>query len=107
MDRIKTFKKYTETNLLNEGKVAFGKMKFTVSSHFDRQGLVISFIPDSKTLNLPKNTQVEAVQAQLASIFADYDFIWFESRNSSAGLTFRLDTFGFTEYITKEINNWN
>ena len=106
--KMKTFNEYKETGFVNEGKVEFGKMKFTITSHFDRQGLAVSFIPDSKTLNLPKNTQVEAIQAQLARIFPELSkSFWFESGHNAAGLTFRLDSFGFTEYITKEINKMN
>jgi hypothetical protein len=105
---MKTFNEYKESGFLNEGKVAFGKMKFTVSSHFDRQGLCISFIPDSKTLDLPKNTQVEAVQAQLARVFPGLaDAFWFESGHQAAGLVFRLDTYKFSDFVTKEINKMN
>jgi hypothetical protein len=105
---MKTFNEYKETGFLNEGKIEFDKLRFTVSSHFDRQGLVVSFIPDSKTLKLPKNTQVEAIQAQLGRIFPKLSkSLWFESGHDSAGITFRLDSFGFAEYITKEINKMN
>lgn len=105
---MKTFDEYKKEGLLNEGKVDFGNMKFTVSSFFDRQGLALQFIPDSKTLDIPKNTQVEAVQSQLQRIFPDMaKAFWFESGHHAAGLIFRLDTFTFSDYITKEINKHN
>ena len=107
---MKTFKEYKDEGFafVNEGKVSFGKMKFTVTSHYDRQGLCISFIPDSKTLDMPKNEQVEAIQTQLARVFPGLGVaFWFESGHQAAGLVFRLDTNKFTDHITKEINKMN
>ena len=108
MDRIKTFKEYKETDLLNEGKVTLGKMKFTVSTIIDGKGLAVTFIPDSKTLDFSKNEQVNEISEQLKKVMPEMaDMFWFESGNHSAGCVFRLDQYKLAEIITKQINKNN
>lgn len=105
---MKTFNEYKETGFLNEGKVAFGKMKFTVSSINDNKGLSISFIPDSKTLNFSKNEQVAEIQAQMKRIMPEIaEMFWFQSGSPAAGCVFHLDQYQFADFITKQINKNN
>lgn len=105
---MKTFKEYMNEGFVNEGKVAFKNMKFTVTTLIDRQGLAIQFIPDSKTLDFSKNEQVDEIMNQLKRIMPKLaESLWFESGHSAAGVVFRLDTFKFTDFLTKEINRYN
>ena len=106
---MKTFKEYLNEGFVNEGKVTFGKMKFTVSSSVDRQGLLVHFIPDSKTLDsYTKEEQVESIQTQLARVFPElWKSLQIDRNSHAAGLTFRLDSFGFADFLTKEINRHN
>ena len=105
---MKTFNEYKETGFINEGKVAFGKMKFTVSSINDSKGLAVTFIPDSKTLDFSKNEQVAEIQAQMKRIMPEIvDMFWFQSGSPSAGCVFRIDQYQFADFITKQINKNN
>jgi len=108
MNRMKTFKEYKETGFINEGKVAFGKMKFTISTINDSKGLAVTFIPDSKTLDFSKNEQVNEIMEQLKRVMPEMaDMLWFESGSHSAGCVFRLDRYKLAETITKQINKNN
>ena len=108
---MKTFKEYKDEGFafVNEGKVSFGKMKFTTSASVDRQGVFVQFIPDSKTLDsYSKDEQIESIQTQLARVFPEmWKSLKYDSTSHAAGLTFRLDTYSFSDYLTKEINRMN
>ena len=90
---------------INEGKITIDKMNFTVRVSDDgNKGTNINFLPDSKTSDLSKNEQVDAVMSAFKKKVPFLaDIIWYESGSPAAGLTFRLDTFGLTEKIKKAL----
>jgi hypothetical protein len=98
---MKTFDDY-----LNEGKVTIDNLTFTINTIIDRKGLAISFIPDSKTLDIiyvnGKNQIVELIEKKMAkSSPLISTCMWFEAGHDAAGFTFRLDPTLLTEELTK------
>lgn len=99
---MKHIKPYDD--FLNEGKLSFSGMNFSVHAISDNKGLAIQFIPDSKTLQFSKNEQVEAIKIKLSKALPEFvDMFWYEIDNHAAGLVFRLDTYAFAEMITKKL----
>ncbi len=101
---IPNFNEFLNEGKMNESKVAFGKMKFAFSIFYDRQGMALQFIPDSKTLDLPKIEIVEKIQSELNSAMPEFaSTLWFESGSNAAGLIFRVDTFKLSDVILKNL----
>ena len=90
---------------LNEGIVTIDKMKFNVSCFNElNKGTVIQFIPDSKTLDLPKNEQVNAVLDMMKKKVPFLgDIVWYESGSNAAGLVFVINTFDLSAKIRKAL----
>jgi hypothetical protein len=87
---------------LTESKMQIGQGNYSVHTLIDRKGLAISFIPDSKTLDIPVNTQVNDINALLKKkLGALGDAFYFESGHDAAGRVYRLNTDSFTNVITK------
>lgn len=96
---MKTFDEF-----LNEGKVSFDKMTFTISCFSDAKGLAIQFIPDSKTLDVSINLQVESIQSKLKKDLPFIaDLLRFESGHEAAGRIFRINTIELSDKITKAL----
>jgi hypothetical protein len=95
----------TFDDILNEGKLNINGNAFVVNTFYDKQGLCLSFIPYSKVLDTySKNEIVEMIQDILKKRVPELaEMFWFESGHDSAGLTFRLNTTTFTEYIEKKL----
>jgi hypothetical protein len=97
-------------DFINEGRVSMnlGDRRwgsFTVSSSVDRAGFILQFIPDSKTLDMPKDIQIEGIKSNLERIFPDlYTAFEIYPDSPAAGIVFKLNTFAFVDYLTKEIN---
>jgi hypothetical protein len=101
-DHLKEFIRQEIENALTESKMKIGQGNYSVHSLVDRKGLAISFIPDSKTLDIPVNTQVndinEVLKKKLGALSSAF---YFESGHDAAGRTYRLNTESFTNIITK------
>lgn len=94
------------TEAINEGKVTINGMNFAVNVFNDRnRGMIIQFIPDSKTLDTAsKNEQVEAITDKINKKLPMFkDIVWYEISNESAGLNFRINTISFGEMIEKAL----
>ena len=90
---------------INEARITLGKMNFVIHVFVDgNKGTNIQFLPDSKTSDLSKNEQVDAVMSAMKKKVPFLaDIIWYESGSPAAGLNFRLDTFGLMDKIEKEL----
>lgn len=90
---------------LNEGKVVFSKMEFTISSFVDNKGLAIQFLPSNKTIDkFSTNEMVEKIKGMLAKNVTDLrDILYFEINNGAAGLVFRIDQYGLAEMIERKL----
>lgn len=90
---------------LNEGKVQFDKMTFTVSYVNDGRNFGVQFIPDGKTLdNFSKNTMVESILSKLKEKMPDLgNILVYQINNHAAGLTFSIDPYELTKMIEKQI----
>ena len=87
-------------NVLNENtKIQIGQGTYGVHGLVDRKGSAVTFLPDSKTLDIPKNTQVVAIQNALKKLGEVSKYMYFESGHDAAGLVFRLDISSFTDSI--------
>ena len=100
-DHIKELIRLEIKNALTENKLKIGQGSYSVRAFSDSKGTVLSFVPDSKTLDIPVNTQVDEITkllkmklGKLASVF------YFESGHSSAGRVFRLHSDSLTDLIT-------
>ena len=101
-DHLKDIIRQEIKNALTESKMRIGQGNYSVHTLVDRKGLAISFIPDSKTLDIPVNTQVDAIndllKKKLGALGAAF---YFESGHDAAGRVYRLNTDSFTNVITK------
>jgi len=89
---------------VNESMVSFKKMQFMLSATNDSNGLAIQFIPNSKTLEFSKNEQIEAIQSILNKSIPDLaPTLWYDIKNSAAGLIFRVDIYKLVDYLVKKI----
>ena len=89
---------------INEGKIAIGKMNFSVRVVADNKGLAINFLPDSKTLDFSKNEQVEAVTTELKKKVPFFgDIVFYEINNQAVDLSFRVDIYGLYDKIEKAL----
>jgi len=90
---------------LNEGRVSFDKMSFTVSHVIDARGFAFQFIPDSKTMNSSTTEeQVDKITEKLKKgMPALASVIYYQSGHDAAGLVFRIDSYGFTDLLTKSL----
>ena len=87
-------------NVLNENtKIQIGQGTYGVHGLVYRKGAAVTFLPDSKTLDIPKNTQVVAIQNALKKLGEVSKYMYFESGHDAAGLVFRLDISSFTDSI--------
>ena len=92
-------------DFLNEGRVTIDKMTFTVSHVIDARGFSFQFIPDSKTMNSSTTQeQSDKIMEKLKKGLPDLaSVIYYQSGHDAAGLVFRIDSFGFTDLITKSL----
>jgi hypothetical protein len=101
-EQIKDLIRQEIKNALTESKMRIGQGNYSVHTLIDRKGLAISFIPDSKTLDIPVNTQVndinDLLKKKLGALGAAF---YFESGHDAAGRVYRLNTDSFTNVITK------
>ena len=89
---------------INEGKIAIGKMNFSVRVVADNKGLAINFLPDSKTLDFSKNEQVEAVTTELKKKVPFFgDIVFYEINNQAVDLSFRVDIYSLSDKIEKAL----
>lgn len=101
---MKTFKEYKEEGFLNESKVSFDKMTFTVVVSNDARGTFIQFIPDSKTLDFTKDEQLESIGKIIQKKMPDFlDILNYEIGKPAAGLSFRLDPYKFGDLLAKRL----
>ena len=100
MKNIHTFEEF-----LNEGKVSFSKMEFTVASFVDNKGLAIQFLANNKTLdNFSANAMVNAITAMINKNISDLNgLLYYEIGNVAAGIVFRLDQYEFGKMIEKRL----
>jgi hypothetical protein len=89
-------------SMLTEGKISFDKMTFTVTTSSSNRGMILQFIPDSKTLDFPKQEQADAIMQRLSKKSPELaKLMWYDSRSYSAGISFAIDQYAFAEYIEK------
>jgi hypothetical protein len=101
-EQIKDLIRQEIKNALTESKMRIGQGNYSVHTLIDRKGLAISFIPDSKTLDIPVNTQVNDINDLLKKkLGALGTAFYFESGHDAAGRVYRLNTDSFTNIITK------
>jgi hypothetical protein len=68
---------------INESTVKLNDQKYVLTTIKDNKGFGLHFIPDSKTLDVPKNTQVDTITAALKKAMpALGDSIWYSINNS-------------------------
>ena len=94
----------TFNEAINESQVNIDGMKFTVNVYNDRnRGMIIQFIPVSKTLGNLREF-ADAIANELYKAIPEFkDVVWFESGNEAAGLNFRINTIGFGKMIEKAL----
>jgi hypothetical protein len=92
-------------DFLNEGRVTIDKMTFTVSYVIDARGFGFQFIPDSKTMNaFSTQEQVDKIMEKLKKGLPDLaSVVYYQSGNDAAGLVFKIDSYGFTDLVTKSL----
>jgi DNA gyrase/topoisomerase IV subunit B len=101
---MKTFKEYKEEGFINESKVSFEKMSFTVITSNDSRGTYIQFIPDSKTLDFTKNEQLEAISKMIKKKLPEFvDILNYEIAKPAAGLSFQIDTYKLNDLLAKRL----
>jgi hypothetical protein len=89
-------------SMLAEGKISFDKMTFTVTTSSSNRGMILQFIPDSKTLDFPKQEQADAIMQRLTKKSPELaKLMWYDSGSYSAGISFAIDQYAFAEYIEK------
>ena len=100
---LPSFADYQHT--LNEGKVSFDKMTFTISHVIDAKGFGFQFIPDSKTMNSSTTEeQVDKITEKLKKGLPDLAaVIYYQSGHDAAGLVFRIDSYGLTDLLAKSL----
>jgi hypothetical protein len=92
-------------SVMNESTVKLNDQKYVLTTIKDNKGFGLHFIPDSKTLNVPKNTQVDTITAALKKAMpALGDSIWYSSGHDASGLVFYINGYDYTDTIAKELN---
>jgi hypothetical protein len=92
-------------SVINESTVKLNDQKYVLTTIKDNKGFGLHFIPDSKTLNVPKNTQVDTITAALKKAMpALGDSIWYSSGHDASGLVFYINGYDYTDTIAKELN---
>jgi hypothetical protein len=95
----------TFNNFLNEGKSSWGGMQFTVTSFVDRDGMYISFVPNSKTLDLTSTESLaERVKDKLDTkmpLLASA--LEYKSDHHAAGLVFKLNQYDLADAVIKSL----
>jgi hypothetical protein len=92
-------------NAINETMVKLNDQKYVLTTIKDNKGFGLHFIPDSKTLDIPKNTQVDTITAALKKAMpALGDSIWYSINNDASGLVFYINGYDYTDTIAKELN---
>jgi len=96
-----TFNEFSKETL-NEGRVSFNKMTFTVSQTSNTRGVFIQFIPDSKTFdNYSKTELADAIKSQLKKKIGDLgDSFSYDPESFSAGIVFKLDAYAIADWIS-------
>ena len=90
---------------INESTVKLNDQKYVLTTIKDNTGFGLHFIPDSKTLDIPKNTQVDTITAALKKAMpALGDSIWYSINNDASGLVFYINGYDYTDTIAKELN---
>jgi hypothetical protein len=90
---------------INESTVKLNDQKYVLTTIKDNKGFGLHFIPDSKTLDVPKNTQVDTITAALKKAMpALGDSIWYSSGHDASGLVFYINGYDYTDTIAKELN---
>jgi hypothetical protein len=90
---------------INESTVKLNDQKYVLTTIKDNKGFGLHFIPDSKTLDVPKNTQVDTITAALKKAMpALGDSIWYSINNDASGLVFYINGYDYTDTIAKELN---
>jgi hypothetical protein len=90
---------------INESTVKLNDQKYVLTTIKDNKGFGLHFIPDSKTLDIPKNTQVDTITAALKKAMpALGDSIWYSINNDASGLVFYINGYDYTDTIAKELN---
>ena len=90
---------------INESTVKLNDQKYVLTTIKDNKGFGLHFIPDSKTLDIPKNTQVDTITAALKKAMpALGDSIWYSINNNASGLVFYINGYDYTDTIAKELN---
>jgi len=103
-DHIRSIIQEEIKSVLNENtKIQIGQGNYQIHGLSDRKGTGITFIPDSKTLDIPKNTQVLAIQTALKKLGEVSKYMYFESGHNAAGLVFRLDISSFVDSIVNTL----
>jgi hypothetical protein len=90
---------------INESTVKLNDQKYVLTTIKDNKGFGLHFIPDSKTLDIAKNTQVDTITAALKKAMpALGDSIWYSINNDASGLVFYINGYDYTDTIAKELN---
>jgi hypothetical protein len=90
---------------INESTVKLNDQKYVLTTIKDNKGFGLHFIPDSKTLDIAKNTQVATITAALKKAMpALGDSIWYSINNDASGLVFYINGYDYTDTIAKELN---
>jgi hypothetical protein len=89
-------------NALAENKMQIGNGQYSIRAFEDLNGFAISFIPDSKTLDIPVNTQVNSINELLRKRLGEWSkAFYYQSGHQSAGRIYRLNANEFTDVLTK------
>jgi len=103
-DHIRSIIQEEIKSVLKENtKIQIGQGTYGVHGLVDRKGAAVTFLPDSKTLDIPKNTQVLAIQTALKKLGEVSKYMYFESGHNAAGLVFRLDISSFVDSIVNTL----
>lgn len=90
---------------LTESKVKILNMTFTVVPVTSQGKLGIKFIPDSKTLDVPKQLQVEAITKAIKKAMPMLsDAMFFKSGSGDSGITFIVNEFTLSDILTNALN---
>ena len=101
-DHLKAIIRQEIKNALSENKMSIGEGAYSIRVFSDRKGVALSFLPDAKTLDIPVNTQVNAINEVLKKkLGALGKAFYFESGHEAAGRIYRLNNDVFTEVLTK------
>lgn len=91
--------------VLSESKVKILNMTFTVVPVTSQGKVGIKFIPDSKTLDVPKQLQVEAITKSIKKAMPMLsEALFFKSGSGDSGLTFLINEFTLSDIIVDAIN---